>query len=84
MTRFTGVCCSMNSLTSTPHAPNPDRRHGSSRALSRYHAMSGVARSGMRISLRPAHRRKPTARTAVGWNHAPSDHARHDPVARAP
>ena len=35
MTRLTGVCCSMNSLTSTPHAPKPSRRHGRSRALTR-------------------------------------------------
>ena len=41
----------MNSLTSTPHAPKPGARHGRSRAFRRYHAMSGAAISGMRISL---------------------------------
>ena len=37
-TRSTGVCCSMNSLTSTAHGLTPGRRHGRSRAFSAYQA----------------------------------------------
>ena len=48
ITRFTGVCCSMNSLTSTPQAPKPGCRQGRSRALSANQAFNGVAISALR------------------------------------
>ena len=61
----------MNSLTSTPHAPNPGARHGRSRALRRYHSMSGAAISGMRISLGAASKER-----------APQDESRPAPPGR--
>ena len=89
MTRFTGVCWSMNSLTSVPHAPNPGRRQGRSRAFSRYHAMSGAASSGMRFSLASRGRAAAAAPAGgvgapvdLGWMHAPAHHSRHRAVAR--
>ena len=36
MTRLTGVCCSMNSLTSVPQGVKPSRRQGRSRRFSWY------------------------------------------------
>jgi glycine cleavage system transcriptional repressor len=39
-TRTTGVCCSITSLTRTPHALVPGARHGRSRAFASYQAMA--------------------------------------------
>src|SRR4029453_3414656 len=39
-TRTTGVCCSITSLTSTPHALVPAALHGRSRAFAPYQAMA--------------------------------------------
>lgn len=49
ITRATGVCCSMNSLTRVPHAPNPGRRQGRSRAVARYQGTRASDRSFARI-----------------------------------
>ena len=40
-TRATGVCCSMNSETSTDHGLASGRRHGRSRACASYHRSTG-------------------------------------------
>ena len=72
VTRATGVCWSMSSLTSTPQGVVPGRRHGRSRALASYQRIarsaSVVAPIGLDPATTPGPRVGPAARLShVGW-----------------
>src|SRR5262245_18235591 len=62
ITRETGVCWSMTSLTRTPHGVPSEVRHGRSRAFASYLATASAARAGAAIARHPATARRRNGR----------------------
>src|SRR5688572_2573746 len=68
MTRATGVCCNMNSLTSVPQGVNPGRRQGRSRCPAAY--QSAIA-SPMSIGLSQLRLQSTTLTGMSVWSRIP-------------